>query len=156
VGPSPPAQFGGDALASDDAEGVAQEEAVIRPQAETGSACRVSEIPSCSWRGSWRAWAIQSRKLSILIPSCRATWLTGTLRDHVSRTARWRNSSEYGATYGRMIVMGRSAKVAVAGSGWSVADVPGIRVRTGTGTMRRLAMMSPCPASAAGAFATVH
>ena len=52
--------------------------------------------------------------------------------------------------------MGRSAKVAVAGPGWSVADVPGPRAGTGTGTMRRRAMMSRCPASVAGALATVH
>ena len=52
--------------------------------------------------------------------------------------------------------MGRSAKVAVAGPGWSVADVPGPRAGTGTGTMRRRAVMSPCPASVAGALVTVH
>ena len=56
--------------------------------------------------------------------------------------------------------MGRSTKVAVAGPGWSVADVPGPRSGprsgTGTGTMGRRAMVSPCPASVAGALATVH
>ena len=91
----------------------------------TSSACPVSQrVPSCSWRGSRRAWAIQSRKLSMLMPSSRATWLTGTVRDRVSRTAWWQNSGEYGATYGRMIGTGRSSKVAVTGPGWSVEDVP--------------------------------
>ena len=71
------------------------------------------------WRGSWRAWTIQSRKLSMLTPSSLATWVTGTVWDRVSRTAWWRNSGEYGATHGRWIGMGRSAKVAVAGRGRS-------------------------------------
>ena len=45
---------------------------------------------------------------------------------------------------------------AVSSLGWSVAGVPGPRAGTGTGTMRRRAMRSPCPASVAGALATVH
>ena len=125
VGRSPPAPFGGDAFAGDDAEGVAQdrdlaqEAMLVRPQADQFGLPGVAEVPSCSWRRSWRAWAIQSRQLSMLMPSSRATWLTGTLRDRVSRTAWWRNPGEYGATYGRMIGMGRSTTVAVAGPGWS-------------------------------------
>ncbi len=33
------------------------------------------------------AWAIQSHTRSMLMPSSRATWVTGTLVDRVSRTA---------------------------------------------------------------------
>ena len=124
------------------------------PAGGTRSACTVSKVPSCSWCGSWRAWAIQPRKLSM--PSSRATWLTGTLRDRVTKTTWWRTSAEYGATDGRLIGMGRSTTATAARPGRSVADVLGPRAGTGTGTMRNRAMRSPRPSGVAGALATVH
>ncbi len=63
-------------------------------------------------------------------------WRKGSFGTQSGSGARFAGAMlTVGATC-RMIGMGRSTKVAVAGPGWSVADVPGPREGTGTGTMR--------------------
>ena len=47
-------------------------------------------MPACRSR----AWVIQSRKVPMLMPSFRATWVTGTFVDGVSRTDWCRNSGK--------------------------------------------------------------
>ena len=124
----------------------------------TRSACTVSEVPSCSWC-SWRG----SRRVGD--PAAQAVDADAQFPGNMAHGniagpgQQDRLMAELRGIRGNvrpMIGMGRSAKVAVAGPGWSVADVPGPRAGTGTGTMRRRAMMSPCQASMAGALATVH